>query len=46
MTKDDFAAMCGELLIDIGVALENESVCESLTSRDDEEVRRVLETEF
>ena len=46
MTKDQFAAMCGELLIDPGIALENENVVAALKTGEADAVLHVLTTEF
>ena len=45
MTKNEFAAICGEYLIDIGIALENETVCNAIANGP-EAVREALEEEF
>ena len=45
MTKNEFAAICGEYLIDIGIALENETVCSAIANGP-EAVREALEEEF
>ena len=45
MTKNEFAAICGEYLIDIGIALENETVCDAIASGPDA-VKVALEEEF
>lgn len=47
MTRNEFAALCGELLIEPALALENTHVTEALKARVPiEELRRVLESEF
>ena len=45
MTKNEFAAICGEYLIDIGLALENETVCAAIANGP-AAVRTALEEEF
>jgi hypothetical protein len=46
MTQTQFQILCGEYLIEPDMALENESVREALRQRDNEQVKRILETEF
>jgi hypothetical protein len=47
MTANSFAALCASLLIEPGIALENETVCEALRRRASEsEMKAILETEF
>jgi len=47
MTKLQFLALCGELLIDPALALENENVCQALRDRRSfEDVRAVIMSEF
>ena len=46
MTKIEFVALCGEYLIDPGLACESEAIRKALLNRDDEEVKRLLESEF
>ncbi len=47
MTKNEFAAICGELLIDPALALENEKVQEALRQhKNSKEIKQLLETEF
>lgn len=46
MTRLDFEALCGKLLIAPDVALESQSVRDALADRDDKRVRQVMETEF
>ena len=45
MTRNEFAAICGEYLIGIGIALENETVCNAIANGP-EAVREALEEEF
>ena len=45
MTKNEFAAICGEQLIDVGLALENDNVCAAIWLGE-EAVREALEEEF
>ena len=46
MTANQFQALCGEMLVDPALALENEDIREALRNRDDEQVKELLETEF
>ena len=46
MTKNEFAAMCGDLLISPAVALENENIRQALKNGESAEVRDLLENEF
>jgi hypothetical protein len=47
MTNLQFLALCGELLIDPAIALENERVRQALLARlAPEHIRTILETEF
>jgi hypothetical protein len=46
MNRHDFYALCGELLIDPGIALENDDLRAALRDRDDAEVERILTEEF
>ena len=46
MKKSDFVALCGELLIDVDIALENEDVKKALFDLDDEKVKELLREEF
>lgn len=46
MKKYEFYAECGERLIDISVALENENLREALKNEDDEKIIEILDTEF
>ena len=46
MSKFEFLIACGEVSVDVGVALENDNIREALTNRDDEEVKRILKEEF
>ena len=45
MTKNEFAAICGEYLIDPALALESERVCDAIANGP-EAVREALEEEF
>ena len=45
MTRNEFAVICGEYLIDIGIALESERVCDAIANGP-EAVREALEEEF
>ena len=42
MTKTEFYILCGELLIDVDVALSDDNVEATLISREDEELREYL----
>lgn len=46
LTKNQFAAICGEYLIDPGVALENENVVAAVKLGDVAKLHTVLKTEF
>jgi hypothetical protein len=47
MTKNEFALLCGEYLIDPAIALENEKIVAALKEKKPAaEIRRLLETEF
>lgn len=46
MTKLEFNALCSKYTIDPMIALENDDLCEALKERNDDEVKRILETEF
>ena len=46
MTITKFETLCGELLIDPALALENEEVRDALARRDDDQVEDLLKTEF
>lgn len=46
MQRKDFYALCGELMIDVGVALENEALRMALFNGNDNEVKRILTEEF
>jgi len=46
MTKLEFKAICNELTIEPNIALENDELCEALKERNDDEVKRILKTEF
>tara|TARA_Y100001978_G_scaffold196390_1_gene205877 strand:+ start:1997 stop:2137 length:141 start_codon:yes stop_codon:yes gene_type:complete len=42
MTRLEFMSLCGEHLIDVGIALEDENIREALKNRDDEKVKELL----
>jgi len=43
MTRYEFMALCGELLIDVGIALESEEVVQALDEgKSYEEIRELL----
>lgn len=46
MTMTKFEVLCGELLIDPALALENEGIREALAERNDAKVEELLKTEF
>ena len=46
MTKTEFIAICGELLIDVDIALSDDNVEAMLISREDEELKEYLTTQF
>ena len=47
MTQFDFALICGELLIDIGTALEDNEIREMLIDRvTSEEMKKYMERNF
>lgn len=46
MNQNDFAALCGEHLIDPGIALEDAEVVAALEAKDDAEVERLLKENF
>jgi hypothetical protein len=46
MSFSEFVEECEKRTIFPGVALENDNVREALEQRDDERVRKVLDTEF
>ena len=46
MTRYQFMALCGEHLIDVSIALENEDVREALSKKDDDLVEQLLMEQF
>ncbi len=46
MTEFEFLSICGELLIDPAIALENEHVIEALKAKDQKKIIQTLKTEF
>lgn len=46
MTANAFAALCGEFLIEPGMALESSAIVEALKANDDGRVREILKNEF
>jgi hypothetical protein len=46
MTRNEFLPLCGELLIDPDIALDNDDVRAALQNRDDAAVLRILTEEF
>ena len=46
MKCSEFETLCGELLIDPEIALENENIVDALKDRDDEKVIELLKNDF
>ena len=46
MTYKEFIQECSNRTIHMSVAVENEKIKEALRARNDEEVKRLLDTEF
>ena len=46
MKRTEFEALCGDLLIEPAIALENDHLRAALAQRRDDEVRRILAEEF
>lgn len=46
MTANQFSIICGKLLIDEGIALENQNIVKALKQRNDKKVIELLKTEF
>ena len=46
MTANQFTIICGELLIDEGIALENQNIIKALKERNDKKVIELLKTQF
>ena len=46
MTSLEFMSICGEYLIDVGIALENDELREALKNGDDEKVKDILKNDF
>ena len=46
MTANKFSIICGELLIDEGIALENQNIVKALKQRDDKKVIELLKNQF
>lgn len=46
MTANDFAALCGEYLIDPALALEDEEIVKALAAKDRAEVERLVRENF
>tara|TARA_R100000734_G_C3272581_1_gene68188 strand:- start:452 stop:592 length:141 start_codon:yes stop_codon:yes gene_type:complete len=42
MTRFEFMSLCGEHLIDVGIALEDDKIIEALKNKDDEKVKELL----
>ena len=46
MKQSELVSLCMELLIDVGIALENQALVQALKDRNIEEVKRILMEEF
>jgi hypothetical protein len=46
MTRLEFMSLCGEYLIDVGIALEDDNIREALKNKDDEKVKELLLNDF
>tara|TARA_R100000655_G_scaffold92683_1_gene133866 strand:+ start:481 stop:621 length:141 start_codon:yes stop_codon:yes gene_type:complete len=46
MSELEFMSLCGEYLIDVGIALEDDNIREALKNKDDEKVKELLLNEF
>ena len=46
MTHNEFLSECGERLIDVSLAVENDKIVKALAERDDNLVRELLDSEF
>ena len=46
MTRLEFISLCGEYLIDVGIALEDDNIREALKNKDDEKVKELLLNDF
>tara|TARA_R100000278_G_C5465516_1_gene162495 strand:- start:1184 stop:1324 length:141 start_codon:yes stop_codon:yes gene_type:complete len=46
MTFNQFSIICGELLIDQSLALQNQKIIKALKQRNDKKVIELLKTEF
>jgi hypothetical protein len=46
MTRQEFLAECNNRTVDVSLAFENEKIKDALRARNDEEVKRLLDTEF
>jgi hypothetical protein len=46
MTKTEFMALCGERMIDVDIALENENLVQALKDKDFDMVVNILDNEF
>jgi len=42
MTRLEFMSLCGEYLIDVGIALEDDNIIKALKNKDDEKVKELL----
>jgi len=46
MKRNDFVCECGNRLIDVGIALENDDLVEALKDKDDPRAIEILNNEF
>ena len=46
MTRTEFYDLCGELLIDPNIAMENENLIEAIRNQDEDSIYTILHTEF
>ncbi len=42
MNRLEFMSLCGEYLIDVGIALEDDNIIKALKNKDDEKVKELL----
>ena len=46
MTRTEFYDLCGELLIDPNIVMENENLIEAIRNQDEDSIYTILHTEF
>ena len=46
MTRFEFMSLCGEYLIEVGIALEDDKIIQALKNKDDEKVKELLLNDF